>query len=168
MPTIILKTEVTAPKTRVFDLSRSIDLHIASTKQSNETVVSPRKSGLLSLNESVTWRAKHLGFYQQLTSKITSFDYPIYFADEMQKGIFKSFIHQHHFKDIHNGKTTLMTDEFEYQPPLGVFGRITDHLFLKNYMTRLLIKRNEVIKIYAESSQWEAILGPKIDSIQNS
>lgn len=158
MPTIVLTTEITAPKTRVFDLSRSIDLHLASTKQSNETVISSRKSGLLTLEESVTWRAKHLGFYQQLTSKITSFDYPLYFADEMQKGIFKSFIHHHHFKDAADGKTTLMRDEFEYQSPCGILGKIADHLFLKKYMTRLLIKRNEVIKAYAESNEWKAIL----------
>ena len=31
-------------------------------------------------------------------------------------------------------------------------------LFLKNYMRNLLLQRNEVIKEYAETQKWKAIL----------
>ena len=55
----------------VFDLSRSIDLHTISTKKTKEEAIAGKTSGLISLNETVTWKAKHLGFYQILTSKIT-------------------------------------------------------------------------------------------------
>jgi ligand-binding SRPBCC domain-containing protein len=131
-------------------------LHILSTEQSNERAIGGKTSGLIGLNESVTWRAKHFGIRQNLTSKITEFKRPTFFVDEMEKGAFKSFRHEHHF-EVLNGKTS-MTDIFDYSSPLGVLGKIADHLFLKRYMTHLLETRNQVIKDYAESGKWKEIL----------
>ena len=71
MPKIVLRTEIQASKDIVFDLSRSIDLHIISTEQTNETAVAGKTTGLIGLNESVTWKAKHFGIYQKLTAKVT-------------------------------------------------------------------------------------------------
>jgi ligand-binding SRPBCC domain-containing protein len=156
MPTIQLKTEIRASKEVVFDLSRSVDLHRLSTAQTNETVVDGKSSGLLELGETVTWRAKHLGFYQTLTSKITVFQYPDYFEDEMVQGIFKSFRHKHHFTQ-RNGTTT-MVDIFNYTSPFGFIGRLADILFLKKYMTNFLRKRNATIKEFAENGRYAEIL----------
>ncbi|HSJ66487.1 MAG TPA: SRPBCC family protein, partial [Anditalea sp.] len=86
MPIIALQTEINADKNIVFDLSRSIDLHKLSTEHTKETAIAGRTSGLIGLNESVTWRAKHFGIYQLLTSKITEYNRPHYFADEMVSG----------------------------------------------------------------------------------
>lgn len=66
----------------------------------------------------------------------------------MTKGIFKQFQHRHEFTE--DGEFTVMTDVFDYTSPLGQLGRIADNLFLKKYMTRFLIKRNQVIKEFAE------------------
>lgn len=156
MPIIELRTEIKADKEIVFDLSRSIDLHKISTKQTNETAISGKISGLISLNESVTWRAKHFGVYQNLTSKITGFEKPNYFIDEMIYGVFKHFRHEHKFEEFNGG--TLMIDYFEYESPLGFIGRITDKLFLKNYMFNLLNGRNQTIKEFAESDKWKKVL----------
>lgn len=76
MPEIELRTEINAKKEIVFDLSRSIDLHKISTHQTKEQAIAGKTSGLIGLDESVTWRAKHFGIYQTLTSKITEFDPP--------------------------------------------------------------------------------------------
>ncbi|OIQ29329.1 MAG: hypothetical protein BM564_06425 [Bacteroidetes bacterium MedPE-SWsnd-G2] len=108
------------------------------------------------MDESVTWRAKHFGIYQNLTTKITEFDKPNYFADEMVKGAFASFRHEHHFAQL-NGET-IMTDYFDYKSPLGCIGRLFDKLVLKTYMTDLLCERNRIIKEFAESKQWEKLL----------
>lgn len=156
MPIIELQTEIKADKEIVFDLSRSIDLHKISTEQTNETAIAGKTSGLIGLNESVTWRAKHFGIYQNLTSKITEFDRPVYFADEMVSGAFSRFKHEHHFADW-NGKT-MMTDIFDYLSPMGIFGRLADNLFLKKYITDLLTKRNRIIKEFAESDKWKIVL----------
>ena len=60
MPLIKLTTFVQAPLERVFDLSRSIDLHKFSMSRFEEKPVGGRLSGLIEAGESVTWQAKHL------------------------------------------------------------------------------------------------------------
>lgn len=156
MPRIVLEIEIIAPIKRCFDLSRSIDLHKVSTEHTNEEAIDGVTSGLINLNESVTWRAKHFGIYQNLTTKITEFDSPKFFVDEMVKGAFKGFRHEHHFEAANAG--TLMTDIFDYESPLGILGKLADMIVLKRYMTKLLIKRNETIREFAESDKWKQVL----------
>ena len=156
MPRIELITEIKASVEVVFDLSRSIDLHKISTEHTNETAIDGKTSGLIEIGEFVTWRAKHFGIYQKLTSKITEYDRPTFFVDEMVKGAFKSFRHEHHFEHTQDG--TLMTDYFDYVSPLGWLGKLADNLFLKEYMTNLLLKRNEVVKDFAESGRFKEVI----------
>ena len=156
MPVIELKTEIKADLETVFDLSRSIDLHKISTEQTNERAIAGRTEGLIGLNETVTWRAKHFGVYQNLTSKVTEYDRPNYFVDEMVSGAFKRFRHEHRFSELNEG--TLMTDLFDYVSPFGFLGKLADKLILKEYMTELLSTRSEIIKNFAESGQWKIIL----------
>ena len=156
MPRISIKTIVKADKKIVFDSSRSIDLHLISTAHTNERAIAGKTEGLINLNESVTWEAKHLGFKQHLTSKVTELESPNYFVDEMEKGAFKRFRHEHIFSD--SSGWTIMQDEFDYTSPIGFLGKIADYLFLKKYMTRLLKKRNMIIKDFAESDKWKEVL----------
>lgn len=156
MPIIELQTEIKANINIVFDLSRSIDLHKISTEYTNETAIAGTTSGLIKLGESVTWRAKHFGIYQKLTSKITEYRPPNYFADEMVNGAFRRFKHKHYFEDM-DGKT-LLTDIFDYESPFGFLGKLADKIFLEKYMAELLSKRNRIIKEFAESDMWKKIL----------
>ncbi|GAK77782.1 uncharacterized conserved protein [Nonlabens ulvanivorans] len=156
MPRIELLTKIKANKEIVFDLSRSIDLHKISTEQTNEEAVAGKISGLIGLNESVTWRARHFGIYQKLTSKVTEYNRPNYFADEMINGAFSEFKHEHHFSESHSG--TLMTDIFDYKSPFGNLGKLVDKLFLKGYMTELLSERNKIVKEFAETDKWKSVL----------
>jgi ligand-binding SRPBCC domain-containing protein len=144
METIILKTLINAPIARCFDLARSIDLHVQSMQRSGEKAVAGKRNGLIGLNESVTWQAKHFGMYFTMTSKITAMEHPNFFIDEMTKGPFKKLHHQHLFKTI--GTQTEMTDIFQFEAPLGILGRLVEKLFLKKYMEKLLLERNEVLK----------------------
>ncbi len=123
----------------------------------NEEAIAGVVTGLIGLGESVTWRAKHFGVYQRLTSKITEFEYPNYFVDEMVEGAFKCFKHGHYFENTSNGGT-LMTDIFDYESPLGFLGKWADKLFLKKYMTKLLTQRNQTIKEFAETERWRQVL----------
>ena len=148
MPVIKLQTSIDAPLSVVFDLSRSIDLHKISTAHTNEEAVAGKTTGLLGMGESVTWKAKHFGVIQLLTSKITAFEAPYHFTDEMVSGAFKPFKHDHLFTEVN--EMVLMTDVFDYTSPYGFLGRMADVLFLKRYMTNLLLKRNAVIKDFAQ------------------
>lgn len=151
MPQIKLITNIKAEPQLVFDLSRSIDFHKLSTARTNEEVIAGRTTGLITLGESVTWKAKHFGIYQKLTSKITEYREHSLFVDEMTKGIFKYFRHEHHFHKTEQG--TKMIDVFDYKSPFGLLGQLADILFLKTYMTKLLTTRNNLIKLYTEPSE---------------
>jgi ligand-binding SRPBCC domain-containing protein len=154
----IIKIELTvnAPIERVFDLARCIDLHEATMSKHKEKVIGGVTKGLIEIGESVTWEATHFGIRQKLTSKITAYKRPKHFRDSMVKGTFKRFDHDHFFDQ--NGEQTLMTDVFDYDSPLGIFGRIADALFLEKYMREILTKRNQIIKKIAESDDWRKFL----------
>ncbi|GGH23053.1 SRPBCC family protein [Mucilaginibacter phyllosphaerae] len=150
MPKIVLTTAINTPIQKCFDIARDIDVHVASTVHTGERAIAGRVSGLIELGETVTWRAKHFGIWQNLTSKITAFDPPYFFADKMVSGAFKSFRHEHYFTG--DEKQTIMRDEFIFESPLGLLGKLANWLFLKRYMTNLLVKRNLVIKAEAEKN----------------
>ena len=156
MPVIHLTTFITAPIERVFDLSRSINLHQISTVDTNEKAVAGVLWGLINENETVTWQARHLFKTRLFTSKITAMQRPDFFIDEMIRGDFKNFHHEHHFKTAQNG--TIVIDMINFESPYGFLGKIANRFFLKTYIEKLLIKRNAVIKDYAETQKWKAIL----------
>jgi len=160
MPKIELITLVKADVHRCFDLSRSIDLHKISTSKTKEEAIDGRITGLIELGETVTWQARHFGFRQKLTVKITAFERPSYFVDEQIQGIFKYMRHQHFFEEI-NDDMVRITDVFEFEAPFGVIGKIFNRLVLTNYMTKFLRNRNKVIKEYAESEKWKTIIDSK-------
>jgi ligand-binding SRPBCC domain-containing protein len=151
MPVIELKTIINAAPIVCFNRSLDIDLHILSMKETNERAVRGRTSGQIKLGESVVWKAKHFGFNFTMTIQIIELLSPLHFTDEMVKGPFKYLKHEHLFEE--GPKGTMMTDIFEFQSPLGLLGRLTDKLFLERYMRKLLVKRNNLIKISAESNK---------------
>ncbi|RZK58395.1 MAG: cell division protein [Pedobacter sp.] len=148
MTEIVLLTSIHAPIQVVFDCARSIDIHQLSTAKTNEKAIAGRTSGLCELGDEVTWRAKHFGIYQTLSSKITKLKAPFYFQDCMVNGAF-SFIKHDHFFDEKDG-VTIMKDVFAYGVPYGIFGKLFNNLIFKNYMIALLTERNRVIKEVAE------------------
>ena len=74
----------------------------------------------------------------------------------MIKGDFKSFKHEHHFKPVENG--TIMIDMVDFESPYGIIGKWFNKFYLTKYLEKLLVKRNAVIKEYAETEKWKAIL----------
>ncbi|MFC4078029.1 SRPBCC family protein [Salinithrix halophila] len=150
MPIITLELYIKAPIQTCFDLSRNIDVHMKSTSHTHEKAVAGVTNGLIGLDESVTWEAIHFGLKQRLTAKITAFDPPHYFVDEMVEGPFKRIKHEHFFVGYKN--QTKMIDKFDYTSPWGFLGSIADKLFLAKYMEGLLKKRNLYIKEIAEQS----------------
>jgi len=156
MAKISLTTVVNAPIERAFDLWRSIDAHQVSTKGTSEVAIAGRISGLIDLDEEVTWRARHLGVVQTLSARITKFERPYYFQDVMVSGAFSWMRHDHHFKE--EGERTIITDVFEYEAPFGILGRFVEWLFLTRYMTRFLETRNRILKEFIEGDGWKRFL----------
>ena len=152
-------TVIHAPIERCFDLARSIEVHLAGNEHCGETAVALAgvTSGLLGMAQRVTWRAKHFGVWQNLTSEITAMETPAYFQDTMIQGAFRFMKHDHFFRSLSSGQTE-MKDVFCFGAPLPVLGRVAGIVLLGRYMRNLLHERNVVIKQIAESSDWTRYL----------
>lgn len=158
MPRIEFSIFIAAPRARCFDLARSVELHVASTGATGERAVAGRTSGLMESGETVTWRARHLGVWQELTSRIVMFERPEHFRDSMVRGAFAFFDHDHFFSIDRDG--TIMREVFEFRAPLGPLGTLVERLFLTRYMRRFLLARARMVKAVAESDAWERYLAP--------
>lgn len=148
MTTINLTAKIKASKQIVFDVSRDIDVHQQSASKTSEVAIAGITSGLINLNETVTWRGKHFGFYLTHKSRITAMNFYDYFVDEMEEGKFKFFKHEHFFEE-QNG-VTIMKDKMQYETPFGIFGKVFDYLFLKKHLIQFLLERNKILKEVAE------------------
>ncbi|WP_241737960.1 SRPBCC family protein [Hymenobacter polaris] len=113
---------------------------------------------MLQLGDAVTFRARHFGVWQTLTSQITEYQAPAYFCDAMQQGAFKTMRHEHYFEPA--GAGTCMRDVFAFISPLGVLGRLADALVLKRYLRHFLTQRGAVLKQMAEGESWRKFLPP--------
>lgn len=156
MTRIELRTAIHAPRERCFDLARSVELDIRSTAWTGETAIAGRTTGLLGLGEEVTWRARHFGIWQRLTSRITAYERPAFFRDSMVRGTFARLEHEHRFAD----DGAVMDDVFEVAAPGGALGLVAGRLVLARYLRRFLAARNFAIKSAAESDAWRRFVPP--------
>ena len=151
LPTIRLETWIDARIGHVFDLARDLDVHARTVTHTRERAVGAKTTGKIEAGDVITFEARHLGVRQRLTSRITEFDPPHLFADEMTQGAFQSLRHRHEFREESGG--TLMMDTLEFRSPLGPLGVLADRLFLERYMRRFLLVRNANLKAIAEAGQ---------------
>ena len=156
MPTIHLTTFIKAPIERVFDLSRSIDLHKKSMTKHKEEAVAGTRFGLIEKDETVTWKAKHLFKTRMLRTKITAMKKAEMFIDEQIEGDFKMMKHEHHFKPCDKG--TIMIDLFSFESPYGTLGKMFNAVYLTTYLRKLIEQRNSTIREFAESDKWKVLL----------
>lgn len=152
-------TRIRAPIERCFDLARNVEVHLAGNVHFGEQALATQgvTSGLIGLGERVTWRAKHFGIWQTLTSEITALERPTYFQDTMLRGAFRYMRHDHYFQTASDGETE-MRDVFCFASPVPLLGRMVEWLVLRDYMKALLEERNAVIKQIAESPDWRKYL----------
>ena len=156
MAVIQIELEIAASPDVCFDLARSVDAHVASARSSGERAVAGVTSGLLNPGDQVTWRGRHFGVTQELTSRITRFDRPRYFRDEMVRGAFSRLSHDHYFEPTSTG--TRMRDVFEFTAPWGFLGRWVEQAVLVPYLRRFLQERARVLKHLAESGEGERFI----------
>jgi hypothetical protein len=154
---IRLETLIAAPPQRCFDLSLSVDLHLASAGTTRERVVSGPASGVLGPGDTVTWAGWHMGGRRRLTVRVTAYDPPRMFRDEMVEGPFRHMRHDHLFEPHDRG--TWMRDEFDFASRFPLF----DVLVLRPYLRRFLARRNATIRRVAESGEWRRYLEQNVD-----
>jgi len=148
MPRIALQMVMRATPERCFDLSRDVSVHLSSTGKGKERAVGGVTEGFLELGNEVTFEASRLGLRWRMTSRIAEFDRPRRFVDEMRKGPFKRWRHEHLFEPLPEG--TLMIDNVDYAPLFWPLSWPVDRLFVRWYMRRMMIQRNAHIRALAE------------------
>lgn len=146
-----VRTHIAAPPEQVFKASLSVETHTESMGKTAERAVGGVTSGQMTLNDQVTWRARHFGVYWHLTSTISACEPSSFFVDEQVTGPFQRWRHTHHFADDGHGGTN-MRDIVEFTAPAGLLGRIAETLVLKRYMRDLIESRNHYIKQTTESA----------------
>ena len=175
MVTLEEVTVIRAPIERCFDLARSVEVHLAGNTHWGEQAVAAGAvtSGLVGLEQRVTWRARHFGVRWTLTSAITAIERPRYFRDEMVRGPFGRMEHEHWFRAVGQPSAgrdlevpprpgglphTEMRDVFRFAAPLGILGRLAEWAVLRQYMAGLLRERSGAIREIAESEAWREYL----------
>jgi ligand-binding SRPBCC domain-containing protein len=151
---IELETLIVAPPERCFDLSLSVELHLDSTAETGERVVGGTSSGVLRLDDQITWEARHLGWKHRLSMVISAHDRPRTFRDELVRGPFRHLAHDHFFEPVERG--TLMRDVFKFSsvfPP-------ADRLVVAPHLRRSLVQRNQFIRDLAEGEGWRRYIPP--------
>jgi hypothetical protein len=51
-----------------------------------------------------------------------------------------------------------MIDLFSFESPYGAAGKLVNYIFLKRYLRKLLERRNQAIKEFAETEKWKFLL----------
>jgi ligand-binding SRPBCC domain-containing protein len=121
-----------------------------------ERFTSGAGANLIGKGETISIIAKHAGRTRLSMLKITDLDRPSLFIEEQVKGDLRNFRHEHHFKSAENG--TIIIDIVEFGNPKDILGKILGKIYFKNYLEELLHKRNEIIRSYAETEKWRAVL----------
>lgn len=146
MPVVRVVTDMAAAVQACFDALRSVDVHLESMAASNERVVAGPSTGLISAGQEVTWEGRHFGVLWRMTSRITEFEPPRRFVDEMVRGPFASFRHEHLFEDCRG--CTRMIDIVEFRTRLRAVGDLPAGMYLR----RLLADRSAAIRVKAEGT----------------
>ena len=125
---------------------------------SGERAIGGVTSGVMKLDDSVTWRARHFGLPFTMSTRITEYEAPLRFVDEQTSGPFRRWRHEHRFDATGDGAgpvNTVMTDTVEFDSPAGPLGRMVNRLFLTRYMRNLFIQRNQWLETTLNSKALE-------------
>ena len=142
-----LTTPIPAPVEVVFDLAVDIDFHVRSMAHARDRAMTGVTTGRIGLDETVTWRAWHLGVPFTMTSRVTELDRPSRFVDEQVRGPFHRFRHEHHVAA--NDAGTVLTDDVRFDAPLGPVGWLAERVILERYLVDLIRLRNRHLTLEA-------------------
>lgn len=132
-------------------MARSVSAHVASASKTGEHVVGSVPRDLLELGDAVTFRGRHLGLRFTMTSAITAMDRPRHFRDEMRRGPFRRFEHDHYFDVTDDGRTR-MRDDVRFVVPGALLGLPIGRWVLVPHLRVFLSERAGHLKRLAEGA----------------
>ena len=157
MMVVVYETCVRAPTERCFDLTRSVPLHVDSSRAIDARAVGGQCHGLSDEGDETVWSARFCGLRFRMATRIVDFTYPTQFRDSITRGLLRRFEHVYCFQPLPGGGCAL-SDELTLEAPFGPFGKLVEWLYLARRMRQLVQQRMECIKTVAESEQWRRYL----------
>lgn len=147
---------VQAPIERCFELSCSLEL---VHEELGMDAVSGKTTGLVVGGDIVRWEGWQLGLKHFHVSHISGFERPVFMQDTMLDGRFKTFQHDHHFRQ-QPGPTpsTLLEDELRFSLPFGVLGSLVARTVMVPHIHKLMASRFARIRRIAEGEDWRRYL----------
>lgn len=85
----------------------------------------------------------------------TEYEPPHRFADRQVSGPFHRWYHVHHFLDDGRGGT-ILRDEVDYEPPMGMLGRLFGDHMIRHKLQKMFDFRHEVTRKAVESGEFDA------------
>ena len=154
MITVRHEVRVRAPPGRCFDLARSVDLHVDSSREIGARAVAGRTSGLSGAGDTTTWSARFCGLRFSMTTRIENFSPPASYGDRLTRGLLRQFAHVYQFEPVPDDGC-VMSDELTVEAPFGPLGRIMERFYLARTMRGLVQQRLEHIRRVAEGDDWQ-------------
>ncbi|HTK82774.1 MAG TPA: SRPBCC family protein [Bacteroidota bacterium] len=91
----------------------------------------------------IDYRIRVGGFPVRWRTVISEYDPPRRFVDVQGRGPYSYWKHTHTFTALPEG--TLIEDDVEYALPLGIFGQIVRHLFVRRQLEKIFSFRSQTI-----------------------
>ena len=149
---------VHAPVDRCFQLSCSLQL---VHEELGMNAVRGKTTGLVAGGDVIRWEGWQLGMKHFHVSHISSFQQPAFFQDTMVEGRFKTFQHDHHFREVAGGGASpaaLLEDELRFSLPFGALGSLVARTIMVPHIQKLMLSRFGRIKRIAEGQDWHRYL----------
>lgn len=82
-------------------------------------------------------------------TEITQVNEGKYFIDEQRFGPYQFWHHQHHFKAIEGG--TEMNDILTYGLPMGILGKMANHIYVANKLQEIFeFRRKKITELFGD------------------
>jgi ligand-binding SRPBCC domain-containing protein len=144
------KSIIKASAERVFAFHEQPDAFERLQPPWQETkVVQPPTS--LDVGTRVILKVKVGPFWQTMEAEHVEYEPGVMFADRLVKGPFKSWLHRH-IVTPRGENECVLTDDIEYELPLGVLGETFGGWFARSNLERLFEFRHRATKEACEST----------------
>ena len=143
------KSIIKASAERVFEFHEAPDAfeRLQPPWQKTEVVQPPTS---LEVGTRVILRAKVGPFWQTMVAEHVEYEPGKMFADRLVKGPFASWLHRH-IVTPRGENVCVLTDDIEYELPLGALGRLFGGKFAQSNLERLFEYRHRVTREACES-----------------
>ena len=98
----------------------------------------------MEVGRKIDYKIKFRGIPLKWRSEISVYNPPFIFIDEQIRGPYAFWEHTHRFEEYNSN--TIIEDIVIYKLPLGIIGKLTNHLFVKSDLDDIFEYRQKMIE----------------------